>query len=443
MSKIDILAQIRSNEKLLSLPQVLSEILEEVGKEDFSADSLAKIILKDPSLTSRLLRMANSSFYQRVAEITTVHQAVSILGVTTVKCLALSTSVFNPDRIAASTGVDPKEFFTYSLTIASASENIARTTNYPSPEEAFIAGLLHDIGVLFFLHHYPDRYADILRGEIKAESLIDAEIKVFGVDHCEIGYHLAEVWRLPDYVADAIINHHGQESTRPSSVIQNIVGLAVQLTSDRFSGFETSLEKRLRMISELSERVSLSKPQVDEISSSILAGTIKTAEYLGVDIGNIEDMLIRANQEIWKSFLTIENLFRERQELSQSLLRQEREKGAIEAKNVAMATLSHYLNNATMAIYGRSQLLRMKLTKGDTENLLAKLPHDLEVVDRSIERIVAVLEEMREISPIDQQKYYDMSKALNIDDRIEHRLNKMGTDGAWASSIETAPELKA
>lgn len=443
MNKIDILAQIHSNDKLLSLPQVLSEILEEVGKDDFSSDSLAKIILKDPSLTSRLLKMANSSFYQRVTNITTVHQAVSILGVTTVKCLTLSASIFNPERIAASTGVDPKEFFAYSLSIASASEKIAQTVQYPSPEEAFIAGLLHDIGVLFFLHHYPDRYACILRGEIRAESLVDAEMDEFGVDHCDIGYHLAEVWRLPDYVADAIISHHGRLSTAPSSVLQNIVGLAVHLTSDRFSGFEINLERRLKMIGELSQRLSLMKSQVDEISSSLLAGTIRTAEYLGVDIGNIEDMLIRANQEIWHSFLTIENLFRERQELSQSLLRQEREKGAIEAKNVAMATLSHYLNNATMAIYGRSQLLRLKLAKGDTENLLARLPNDLEVVDRSIERIVAVLEEMREISPINQQKYYDMSKALNIDDRIEQRLEKMDADGAWASRVEVAPKQEA
>ena len=131
MSKIDILEQIKSNERLLSLPQVLSEILKEVGKDSFSSDSLAKIILKDPSLTSRLLKMANSSFYQRVVEITTVHQAVSVLGVTTVKCLTLSASVFNPDRIERSIGIDPKEFFAYSLSIASASEKIARVLNYP------------------------------------------------------------------------------------------------------------------------------------------------------------------------------------------------------------------------------------------------------------------------------------------------------------------------
>ena len=106
------------------------------------------------------------------------------------------------------------------------------------------------------------------------------------------------------------------------------------------------------------------------------------AVHLGVDIGNIEDMLIRANQEIWKSYLTIENLFRERQELSRNLLLQERERGAIESKNIAMATLSHYLNNATMAIYGRSQLLRLMLKKGEHERLLEKLDNDLEVVDQ-------------------------------------------------------------
>ena len=293
-----------------------------------------------------------------------------------------------------------------------------------------------DIGVLFFLNHIPDKYARLMKGEVKAESLVDAEVKMFGIDHCEIGYHLAEVWRLPDYVADAIISHHGQKSPAPLNVLQNIVGLAVLLTSDRFSGFESNLEKRLQMIGEISERLSLDKSQVDDISSSLLAGTIKTANYLGVDIGNIEDMLIRANQEIWKSFLTIENLFRERQELSQSLLKEEREKGAIEAKNVAMATLSHYLNNATMAIYGRSQLLRMKLNKSDSKSVLENLPRDLEIVDQSIERIVAVLEEMREISPIDKQKFYNMSKALNIDDRIEKRMEKMSPNNAWASNVE-------
>ena len=94
MDRISIIENIRTNNKLLSLPQVLSEVLKEVGKEDSSPDSLARIILKDPSLTGRVLRLSNSSFYHRFSDIKTVNQAVSVLGVTTVKCLALSSSIF-------------------------------------------------------------------------------------------------------------------------------------------------------------------------------------------------------------------------------------------------------------------------------------------------------------------------------------------------------------
>ena len=439
MDKIPIIDQIRRNDNLLSLPQVLSEVLEEVGKEDFTADSLASIILKDPSLTSRILRMANSSYYHRLSDIKTVNQAVSVLGVTTVKCLALSSSVFNPDKIARESGVDPKEFFAYVLSIASASERIARAVSYEAPEEAFIAGLLHDIGVMFLLYHHPQEYSRALKGEVGAKTLVEAETSTFGADHCEIGSHLAETWNLPSYVSDCIACHHHIGRINEKSILQNVVALAVLLTSDRFSGYEMGLEERLRLISQVPDRLSLSKSQIDEISSSLLARTIDAAEYLGVDIGNIENMLVRANQEIWKSYLTIENLFKERQELSENLLREEHSRGAMEAKNIALATLSHYLNNATMVIYGRTQLIRMVLKKGDTECLLEKLPADMDVMDKSVEKIVAVLEEMREISPLDQKEFYNMSQALNIDDRIKQRLEKMSQEGTWVEMAEKAP----
>ena len=155
MDKISILEQIRSSNKLLSLPQVLAQVLAEIGKEDFSPDSLSKIILKDPSLTGRMLHLANSSFYHRYSEIKTVNQAVSVLGVTTVKCLALSSSIIQTQKVAMTSGVDPNSFFAYVLSVAAASEKIAQTMNFEAPEAAFIAALRHDVGVLFFLHPYP------------------------------------------------------------------------------------------------------------------------------------------------------------------------------------------------------------------------------------------------------------------------------------------------
>ncbi|HOP07190.1 MAG TPA: HDOD domain-containing protein [candidate division Zixibacteria bacterium] len=439
MTKTEIVEQIRRNDKLLSLPQVMSEVLEEIGKEDFSADKLGKIILKDPSLTGRILKLANSPFYCRLSEIKTVHQAVSILGVTTVKCLALSSSVLNPDRVAASSGVSPQSFFSYVLSVAAACESIAKAVDYRSTEEAFIAGLLHDVGVLFFLHHYPEAYAKVIHHETHSSSLAEAERMIFGIDHAEIGGYLAEVWSLPEYISKSIVDHHNGNRLGEDETLNQIVALAVLITGDRYSGYDIGIEDRLNQIKNLSSMLSIEKEVVDEISSSILSRTIDVANYLGVDIGNIEDMLVKANQEIWKSYLTIENLFKERQELSASLLNEERERGAIEAKNVAMATLSHYLNNATMAIYGRSQLMRMLLDKGRNEDLLKKLPNDLEVMNRSILKIVAVLEEMREISPIDKTEFYNLSKALNIDDRLKTRIDKMTADRSWETGVETAP----
>jgi HD-like signal output (HDOD) protein len=437
MSKIPIVDQIRRDADLLSLPQVLSEVLREVSKENFSADSLAQIILKDPSLTSRVLRMSNSSFYHRFAEIKTVHQAIAVLGVTTVKCLALSTSIFHPERIAKESGVDASEFFIYVLSVAAGCRKIAQATSYDSIEEAFIAGLLHDIGLLFFLHKYPKDYRPVVSKSTDARSLIEAEKEVFGVDHSEVGRHMAETWRIPQEIAAAIGNHHDGPEQGKENALTNIVRLAVALTKDRFSGYDVDLEDRLYRVGALAEALQISKEQVDEISCSLLAETFDIAQYLGVDIGNIEEMLTIANQEIWRTYLIVENLFKERQELSQNLLREERAKGAIESKNVAMATLSHYLNNAVMAIYGRSQILRMMFQRGQQEKLLEQLEDNLQKIDQSVKKIVAVLEEMKEVSPIDQQRFDSMSKAMNIDDRIQKRLARLTDDIKWDETVSS------
>ena len=93
-----------------------------------------------------------------------------------------------------------------------------------------------------------------------------------------------------------------------------------------------------------------------------------------------------------------------------------------------MATLSHYLNNAAMAIYGRSQMLRIQLRKGERESLLDKLPSGLNVIDTGVKKIVAVLAEMKEISPIDEIEFLSTSKAMNIDDRIQRRMEELDRD---------------
>lgn len=425
MDQVAIIEQIQNNRQLLSLPQALSEILRELDKDDFSPESLARIILKDPSLTSRVLRMANSPFYYRLGETKNINQAMSVLGATTVKCLALSSSIFDPAKISEKSGVDAKAFFSSTLTVAAASEKIAQTIRYGAPEEAFIAGLLHDLGVLFFLHHYPREYRRIIDKNVKAKSLVEAEIEVFNIDHAEVGARLANIWRLPEYIVRSVAEHHQVNQLDGKDILSNIVRLAVLLSQDSFSGYDMGFEQRMMYIGRMAQVLSLSREQIDDISCSLLSASLDIANYLGVNIGDIEQILVKANQEIWKSYLTIEHLFKERQELSKKLLQEERAKAAIESKNIALSTLSHYLNNAVMGVYSRTQLMRMLYEKQKTAKLLDELPNNLSGIERSVLKIVAVLQEMKEISPIDRPTFNDMTSVLNIDDRIEQRLQRM------------------
>ena len=443
MDQVSIIKHIRAGRDLLSLPQSLSEVLKEAENPNFSAETLAKIILKDPVLTGRILKVANSSFYSRFSAITTVHQAVQLLGMNTVKCLAMSTSILRPERIQQEAGIDVKLLFSSLLTAAAAADKIAKAVHYKTPEEAFIAGLLHDIGLIYLLENYPGQYRRIMDKKVKATTLLDAEREVFGIDHAEVGYHIATRWRLPEHISLAIRFHDNVVSINELNEVGRCVMLASLLAPASVSCYPKDLEHRLTWMGKIAASLNLTQQQVDAISSSMLIDSIEIADHMEVDIGTTEEILIRANREIWHTYLTIDNLFKERQELTSKLLQEERLKGALEAKTVTVATLSHYLNNAAMAIYGRSQILRMMSDRGESARVAHELPESLNVMDRSIKKMVAVLAEIRGILPMDAIKFIDSSQALDIDDRIVSRLKDMEKDTGLVLPDEVDEELHA
>jgi HD-like signal output (HDOD) protein len=428
VDKVYIIDQIRTHDGLLSMPHVLLELLEEAGKEEFSPGRLGTIILKDPSLTTRILKLANSSFYARETKASTVGQAINLLGVTTVKCLALSTAVFHPELISQRTGIDAREFFAFILSVSSATEQIALVSGYKDHEEALIAGLLHDVGVIYFLHHYPDDYAKVLTRQTEGESLVAAERDVFGIDHCELGFHLARAWHLPDKITEAIACHHDELAGPDEPVLCSIVRLGVLLTFDRFSDHQRTVDERLRKLEYTTRALKLDNTQIGQISENCFSRMADLASGFDVDIGDTERLLQRANSEIWNSYLTIERLFRERKELSSKLIQEERLKAALEAKDVALSTLSHYVNNAAMVIAGHVQLLNQLQEQDKLAEMSAQVPRTAKRISKSIWRIVAVMQEMREISPLEQIEYFQMSKAMNIDDRIDNRLHKIAEE---------------
>jgi len=295
---------------------------------------------------------------------------------------------------------------------------------------------LHDIGIVFFLDHFPEEYRQALKKQKAGVSLVDAEREIFEMDHSEAGCHLATTWHIPDQIISAIANHHNNNPSSADDILVNITRLAGLLTFDRFSDDEQKLEDRVIKIGELSERLTLNMDHIGQITEDLTRRIIDMAQTFGVEIGQPDKLLTTANREIWKSYLTIEQLFKERNKLDENLLAQERQKGAAEAKNTALSTLSHYVNNATAVISGQFQIMRMLQNQGETEKIMDRLPVSAEIAEKAISKIGAVMRVMREISPTDDIEFFNMSKAMNIDDRIADCMEEMANEPAVVLPID-------
>ncbi len=193
-----------------TLPEIALKVNGLLQDEDISIRKLGGIIEKDQAIVIKILRLVNSSFYQFKSKIESIPRAMVVLGLNTISNAVLSVSVINvfPDT-ESDNGLDIKEFWRHSIAVAVVSKHLGTKTLLESPDECFIAGLLHDIGKVVLAQHFVDLFAQIST-LIEEEGLtfLEAERKVAPVNHAQIGGHLAQRWQLPGALADAIKYHH-------------------------------------------------------------------------------------------------------------------------------------------------------------------------------------------------------------------------------------------
>jgi signal transduction histidine kinase len=227
---------------------------------------------------------------------------------------------------------------------------------------------------------------------------------------------------MPATFQEVIRNHHFVSLPQNEHTLCRIVRLADVIVMSIYSTSIQTLERSVSQIGRLSESLGIKKEFVDNLTFSLLDETLQAAGKIGIDIGDTTDLLNRANRELCKAYFTIEGLFRERQELSRKILCEERLEGMLQSKNIAIATLSHYLNNIATAISGRVQLLQMALNSGLLVDQKGTVPPSLKVIETSVARLLAVLAELRSLSSYDDQSFYNNSEALNIDEKLKERL---------------------
>jgi HD-like signal output (HDOD) protein len=199
-------------DNLPSLPSIVSRLIQVVNSPDTSADDAAKLIQKDPALTTKMLRLANSAFYGIPRSISSVSSAVVILGFNTIRSLVLSASVMKMFSGSKKPAFDKDRFWKHSIVCALAAKTIVRqfiNIRMMDPESAFCAGILHDIGKLIFSEFAGEDYQEVCKfAQTNNVSLLDAERQIFGIGHSDIGRILADKWALPLDLEYALVYHH-------------------------------------------------------------------------------------------------------------------------------------------------------------------------------------------------------------------------------------------
>ena len=192
-----------------SPPQVLLRLLQLMDDEGTTMSELARLVEQDPGLCTRVLTAANSPAVRRGNPMRSIENCLTALGTRLVRsiatCLSLQ-SLF--DERAATRVVDLSDFWTHSLLIAELSRNLAAASAYQRPEEAYLAGMLHDVGELILLSAVDEPYLQILATCASEAALCARESESFGVHHGEIGTWLADQWQLDSQFADGILFHH-------------------------------------------------------------------------------------------------------------------------------------------------------------------------------------------------------------------------------------------
>lgn len=217
--------------ELSSLPEIYNRISAALNDENSSHKQIAELIQSDPALTARILKVVNSSFYGFPQQISTIKQAVGILGRRSLRNIILSTIVAGMCRRMSNDIFEMEVYWEHSVRTAVLTKLLALQTDQKAEADTvFIAGLLHDIGKLVIAHQLPQRASEIQIRELETGAPPwFIELDVLGFDHTQLGAQLMQKWNLPSILSDMVRYHHEPEKAHQCQTCCYVICLADRL----------------------------------------------------------------------------------------------------------------------------------------------------------------------------------------------------------------------
>jgi len=273
--------------RMPGLSTTMSKVMSVCNRPDTSANDLNRVISLDPVLTGQVLKLINSAYYSLRSEVTSLTRAIIILGLSTVKNIALSTVVvksFGMSHTANKTFMD--SFWAHSLCVGVTAKILAASNHVSkvNQEEYFVAGLLHDLGKIPLHAVAPDSYAQLTQmGPELQLHVCRAETRLFGVHHCDIGRIIAEKWNLGGVLKACLSFHHDPLKADTShrlivfaTALADIFSIAFShnLSEDNFSG--------LKNYYRISETAGIILPEFSELRNNVSKEIERSEAFLNI-----------------------------------------------------------------------------------------------------------------------------------------------------------------
>jgi len=226
------------------LPQIAMKVLEMLESPSASATDLERVILSEQTLAMKILRMANSAFFGLPRSVASLRDAIVFLGFRKVSSIVVGLATFDlfGARRAEETDLFRARLWRHSMLCATCSRRLAESLPQGQPEQAFMVGLLHDIGETVLERYARDQYAEVIRLCEETDCpIIDAEVKVLGFNHAQLAGVLCENWGIPDMLTVPIQFHHNPmdapEKARAAAQLCHVAngmayGLCLEVTEE-------------------------------------------------------------------------------------------------------------------------------------------------------------------------------------------------------------------
>lgn len=264
------------------LPQVTSQVLRLVDNPNASPRQIGALIERDAGLASKLLRSANTAYYGAPGRIKTVTQAISVMGLSAVRSIVMGQAYQQMSSVrGASKRFDRLAFWQHSLATASAARVLAKLKGWRDPEEAFLAGLLHDLGRLVMDKFLPNEFDQILTISLeRAIPLLDAEREVLGYTHVEVGELLGAEWNLPESIREAIRRHHDDAVSYDECPLGAIVYAANVLAHQ--TGFALGAPVLYELAPQVKQSLGIADAQYEGLKQAIVQEVVRVQEVLRI-----------------------------------------------------------------------------------------------------------------------------------------------------------------